>query len=93
MSSLECKNNEELQNTKESFLQSIKVNEDEETLRLMKLKNMYDQGEISESDIPKEDIKKIIEIYEEEISRIRRSTQNIKNKVKMELEQIKNSNN
>ena len=93
MSSLECKNNEELQNTKESFLQSIKVNEDEETLRLMKLKNMYDQGEISESDIPKEDIKKIIELYEEEISRIRRSTQNIKNKVKMELEQIKNSNN
>lgn len=93
MSNLKNENKEELHNMKESFLQSIKVNQDEETLRLMKLKNMYDQGEISEADISKDDIKKIIELYEEEINQIRRETQSIKNKVKMELEQLKKINN
>lgn len=80
---------EKLQNNQNSFLESIKIEQDKEKLRLMEIKRRYDCGEISEDEISEEDIKKIIELYDEEIQDIKSDTRNIKYKIKKELEELK----
>lgn len=80
---------EKLQNNQNSFLESIKIEQDKEKLRLMEIKRRYDCGEISEDEISDADIKKIIELYDEEIQDIKSDTRNIKYKIKKELEELK----
>ena len=92
MSNVNSSKHNELQNNQNSFLKSIKVDQDEETIRLIKIKKMYDCGEISENEISTNDIKKIIELYKKEIQSIRKETKSIKNEVKHQLEQLKKSN-
>ena len=82
---------EKLQYNQKSFLQSIKVEPDKERLRLLALKRKYDCGEISELDISDEDIMKIVDLYEEEIRNIKDETKRAKNKIKLMLEELKNS--
>ena len=88
MSNLNNENIKELQNNQDSFRESIKLNQDKEKLRLMEIKRKYDCGEISEDEISNDDIKKIIELYNEEIQSIRSSTRNIKNEIKKELDDL-----
>lgn len=92
MSNLNNENIKELQNNQDSFRESIKLNQDKEKLRLMEIKRKYDCGEISEDEISSDDIKKIIELYNEEIQSIRSNTQNIKYQIKKELEELKKYN-
>lgn len=80
---------EKLQNNQNSFLESIKIEQNKEKLRLMEIKRRYECGEISENEISDEDIKKIIELYDEEIQDIKSDTRNIKYKIKKELEELK----
>ena len=82
---------EKLQDNQKSFLQSIKVEPDKERLRLLALKRKYDCGEISELDISDEDMMKIVDLYEEEIRNIKDETKRAKNKIKLMLEELKNS--
>lgn len=71
---------------KKSFLQRIRVEPDEERLRLLELKRKYDSGEISDKDIMG-----IIDLYEEEIHNIKDETKKAKNKIKLMLEELKNN--
>lgn len=80
---------EKLQNNQNSFLESIKIEQNKEKLRLMEIKRRYECGEISENEISDEDIKKIIELYDEEIQDIKSDTRSIKYKIKKELEELK----
>lgn len=73
---------EKLQYNQKSFLQSIKVEQDKERLRLLALKRKYDCGEISELDISDEDIMKIVDLYEEEIYSIKDETKKAKDRIK-----------
>lgn len=82
---------EKLQDNQKSFLQSIKVEQDKERLRVLALKRKYDCGEISELDISDEDMMKIVDLYEEEIRNIKDETKRAKNKIKLMLEELKNS--
>lgn len=82
---------EKLQDNKESFLQSIRVEPDKERLRLLELKRKYDNGEILELDISEEDIMKIAGLYEEEINSIEAETNKAKIRIKRMLKELKNS--
>ena len=82
---------EKLQDNKESFLQSIRVEPDEERLRLLELKRKYDNGEISELDISEEDVMKIADLYEEEINSIEAETNKAKLRIKRMLKELKKS--
>ena len=82
---------EKLQDNKESFLQSIRVEPDKERLRLLELKRKYDNGEISELDISEEDVMKIADLYEEEINSIEAETNKAKLRIKRMLKELKKS--
>lgn len=82
---------EKLQDNKESFLQSIRVEPDKERLRLLELKRKYDNEEISELDISEEDIMKMADLYEEEINSIEAKTNKAKSRIKCMLKELKYS--
>lgn len=76
---------------KESFLDSVVVKEDEEEKRLKALQIQYDNGEISEEDISKEDTKKLIEMYNKETEEIKKDIERRKKHIIQMREQLKNS--
>lgn len=80
---------EKMQYNKESFLQSIRIKPDKERLRLLELKRKYDNDEITEQDISKQDIIKIANLYEEEINNIERETNKVKSRIKRMLGESK----
>ena len=82
---------EELENNRKSFLNRIRIEQDKDKQRILVLKRKYDEGEISESDISEEDAKKILELYEEEIARIKDDTNKAKNRIRRMLNELKNS--
>ncbi len=82
---------EKLQDSKKSFLQSIRVEPDKERLRLLELKRKYDNEEISELDISEEDIIKIADLYEEEINSIEAEKNRAKSRIKRMLKELKYS--
>jgi len=67
------------------FLEELKIIEDEETI-LLKLQKKYRSGEIKEENLSPEQVKSLCELYDRQISDLRRSNERRKQKL---LEQRK----
>ncbi len=85
---LQSKNENISNDTRDSFIESIQIKKDKEKLRLCKLKQQYDNGEIDEDDIPDEDVEKIVELYEKETEKLKADTEKIKNHIRQMLKQL-----
>lgn len=85
---LQSKNENISNDIRDSFIESIKIKKDKEKLRLCKLKQQYDNGEIDEDDIPDEDVEKLVELYEEETDKLKADTEKIKNHIRQMLKQL-----
>lgn len=70
----------ENKNIKNSFMESIKNIEDEET-RLLKLQKQYRSGEIKEEELSQEQIKSLCDLYDRQISNLRKSNEIRKQKL------------
>lgn len=85
---LQSKNENISNDTRDSFIESIQIKKDKEKLRLCRLKQQYDNGEIDEDDIPDEDVEKIVELYEKETDKLKADTEKIKNHIRQMLKQL-----
>ena len=85
---LQSKNENISNDIRDSFIESIQIKKDKEKLRLCKLKQQYDNGEIDEDDIPDEDVEKLVELYEEETDKLKADTEKIKNNIRQMLKQL-----
>lgn len=85
---LQSKNENISNDIRDSFIESIQIKKDKEKLRLCKLKQQYDNGEIDEDDIPDEDVEKLVELYEEETDKLKADTEKIKNHIRQMLKQL-----
>ena len=63
---IEEKNTTKEDNSKRNFINSIKVEESEES-QLLKLQKKYSNGEIKEADLSEEQISKLIDLYDKQI--------------------------
>ena len=64
----------ESENKKNSFMESIKNIEDEET-KLLKLQKQYRSGEIKEEELSEEQINSLCKLYDEQIAELRKSNE------------------
>lgn len=71
------KNNE---NIKNSFMESIRNIEDEET-KLLKLQKQYRNGEIKEEELTEEQVNSLCALYDKQIANLRKSNQIRKQKL------------
>ena len=78
-----------LQDNRENFFYKIKVEQDEELLRLLKLKQKFDNGDISEDDISEDDARRVIKLYEQEINNLNVDIEKSKNRIKHKLNELK----
>ena len=62
----------ESQNKKNSFMESIKNIEDEET-KLLKLQKQYRSGEIKEEELSEEQINSLCKLYDRQIANLKKS--------------------
>ena len=85
---LQSKNENISNDIRDSFIESIQIKKGKEKLRLCKLKQQYDNGEIDEDDIPDEDVEKLVELYEEETDKLKADTEKIKNHIRQMLKQL-----
>lgn len=85
---LQSKNENISNDIRDSFIESIQIKKDKEKLRLCRLKQQYDNGEIDEDDIPDEDVEKIVELYEKETDKLKADTEKIKNHIRQMLKQL-----
>lgn len=76
---------------KEIFIENIILKQDNEEIRIQKLKEKYDDGEIDEDDLSESDIDKIISIYEKETEELNVDTERRKNHIAQMLKELKNS--
>ena len=65
---------------KDTFLESIKKIENEET-KLLKLQKQYRSGEIKEADMTKEQVKSLCKLYDKQIFNLRKSNEMRKQKL------------
>ncbi len=70
----------ERENTKNSFMESIRNIEDEET-KLLKLQKQYDNGEIKEEDLTQEQYISLCNLYDKQIADLKKSNQIRKQKL------------
>ncbi len=75
----------------DSFIQNIQIKENKEELRLLQLKQQYEQGEIDEEDISDEDIDKLCKLYEKETDELNADTERRKNHIVQMLKELKNA--
>ena len=68
------------ENTKNSFIKSIKNIEDEET-KLLKLQKKYRSGEIKEEELNQEQINSLCALYDKQITSLRKSNEIRKQKL------------
>lgn len=61
--------------------QTIKIEEDKEKTRLLKLQEDFVNGKIQEEDINEEDTEKLFELYDEQIEKINKETEMYKQKI------------
>ena len=71
-------NNQE--SKKDSFMESIKNIEDEET-KLLKLQKQYRSGEIKEEDLTEEQVNSLCLLYDNQIARLKKSNEIRKKKI------------
>lgn len=60
------------ENKKNSFMESIKNIEDEET-KLLKLQKQYRSGEIKEEELSEEQVKSLCKLYDKQIANLKKS--------------------
>ena len=77
--------------SKEHFIDTILIKEDEEEKKLKTLQLQYDNGEIDEEDISDEDMDKLIEMYEKESEELNNETDKIKIHISQMLKELKQS--
>ena len=65
---------------KNSFMESIKNIEDEET-KLLKIQKQYRSGEIKEEELTEEQVKSLCELYDKQIENLRKSNEIRKQKL------------
>lgn len=68
------------ENKKNSFMESIKNIEDEET-KLLKLQNKFRSGEIKEEELTEEQVNSLCALYDKQIANLRKSNQIRKQKL------------
>jgi len=71
------------------FFDSIAIKKDEEQMRLKKLQLQYDNGEIKESDISREDVDKIIKMYKEETNLLNEDTNRRRKNIEIILKKMR----
>ena len=74
-----------------NFLENIKIKEDKEELRLLQLKQQYENGEIDEEEISDEDVDKLCELYKKETDKLNADTERRKNHIAQMLKELKNA--
>lgn len=74
-----------------NFLENIKIKEDKEELRLLQLKQQYENGEIDEEEISDEDVDKLCELYKKETDELNADTERRKNHIAQMLKELKNA--
>ena len=72
-----------------AFLENIQIKEDKEELRLLQLKQQYENGEIDEEEISDEDVDKLCELYEKEADELNADTERRKNHIAQMLKELK----
>ena len=76
---------------KDEFISNIAIKENEEENRLKQLQLKYENGEISEAEIPEEDIDNLIEMYKKETEKLNMDTERRKNHISKMLNELKAS--
>lgn len=66
---------------KKSFVEEIKVQQDNEKLNLLKLQRDYEAGLIKEEDMTDEQVSKVEELYKEQITKLRNDYDGYKQKI------------
>ena len=74
----------------DSFIKNIQIKENKEELRLLQLKQQYENGEIDEEDMSDEDIDKLCKLYEKETDELNADTERRKNHIAQMLKELKN---
>ena len=75
----------------DSFIKNIQIKENKEELRLLQLKQQYENGEIDEEDMSDEDIDKLCKLYEKETDELNADTERRKNHIAQMLKELKNA--
>lgn len=70
----------EIEDKKSTFIEAIKMVEDEET-RILKLQKQYRLGEIKEEDLTQEQVKSLCDLYDKQIENLRKSNEIRKQKL------------
>lgn len=79
------------ENHKDEFLDRIKDIENDETA-LLKLQKMYRSGKIKEEDLTKEQVESLCNLYDNQISRLRKSNEIRKQRLKEYRRKIQTNN-
>lgn len=77
---VETNASEESKNQQSDFMKNVKTIEDDET-RLLKLQQQYRNGEIKEEDMTEEQVQKLCDLYDRQISELERSNEARKKKL------------
>ena len=77
---------------KNEFKLEVAVEENSDNQWILELKQKYDNGEILEKDISKEDMEMLIRIYNEESDQIKKDIEKRKKKIKTILAQMEQTN-
>ena len=75
----------------DSFIKNIQIKENKEELRLLQLKQQYENGEIDEEDMSDEDIDKLCKLYEKETDELNADSERRKNHIAQMLKELKNA--
>lgn len=76
----------------DSFIQNIKIKENKEELRLLQLKQQYENREIDEEDMLDEDVDNLCKLYEKETDELNTDTERRKNHIVQMLKELKMHN-
>lgn len=75
----------------DNFIQNIQIKENKEELRLLQLKQQYENEETDEEDISDEDIDNLCKLYEKETDELNADTERRKNHIAQMLKELKNT--
>ncbi len=64
-----------------SFINSVKIEEDSEEKRLLKLQSLIVEDVITEEELPKEDVKALHELYDRQILELKREIDEYREKI------------
>ena len=81
---------EDLKKPKNDFLQSLKNIENEDT-KLLKLQKQYRSGKIEESEMSEEQVQKLCDLYDRQISQLEKSNEIRKQKLLEYRKKLKNN--